>query len=81
MKKVLAVLKAICWFAMCGFAGHGLGTWLREERIEKKSLPKIILGVVTSIGVIATASWAGRLVGEELFDEFTEEETEEGRSR
>ena len=72
MNKVLAIIKTICWFAMCGFAGHGLGVWMREEAIEKKSLPKLILGFITSIGVIATASWAGRLVGEELFDEFTE---------
>ena len=79
MKKVLAVLKGIMWFVTCGFAGHGLGVWMREEAIEKKSLPKLILSLITTIGVIATTGWAGRLIAEKLYDEFVEEEEEDER--
>lgn len=81
-KKILAVTKGIGWFTMCGFAEHGIGVWLREEAINKKSLPKMILGTIAAIGVVMTSGWVGKEVGGLLYDEFVEEEeSEERRSR
>lgn len=78
-KKVLQVAKLIGWFTMCGFAGHGAGTWIREEGIEKKSLPKTILGSVGTIFMLGTCCQVGRKLGEETYDVFAEEDGEEAK--
>lgn len=79
-KRFLAVTKLVGWFTMCGFAGHGAGTWIREEGIEKKSLPKTILGIIGTVFMLGTCHHVGRKLGEETYDAFVEEDGE-GRSR